>query len=203
MQSRGMLVLMLLFFACVERGDSIKSNDTVLMVNAPDSLTEGNVDLERSVIYWRGTKFMKTRYHEGFVKFKAGNLEIENGIIKEGSFIADMSSIEGTDIPEHETEARSNLETHLKSEFAVDQFPYSEFTITATGQSGSSQQICGDFRIKNITHGLCFEVTSHGNQYIAEVTLDRTRWNVGQEGSWLEKRLVDDEFYLRINLWIK
>lgn len=161
-----------------------------------------NIDLEKSVIYWKGTKFRNTRYHEGFLKLKAGNLRMENGIIKGGSFLADLNTIQVTDIPEHETEAKANLETHLKSDFATDQFPYSQFSITRVTQVGNSQQICGNLQIRGVKREVCFETTTQGKLHSASLILNRSDWNIGAEGGWLEKRLVDDVFYLKIELWV-
>ena len=40
-------------------------------------------------------------------------------------------------------------------------------------------------------------------QFDAEFTFDRFEWNIGNEGSWLEKKLVDKEIELRIRIITK
>lgn len=199
---RRFIVLLLLLSACGGRTDSTAPDTEAAMVTASASSEVGNINLEKSVIYWKGTKFSNTRYHEGFLKLKAGNLRVENGIIKGGSFLVDINTIQVTDIPEHEAKARANLEMHLKRDFDADQFPYSQFCITGVVQVGNSQQICGDLQIRDIKRKVCFKTTTQGKLHLASLTLNRSEWNIGAEGSWLEERLVDDAFYLTIKLWV-
>ncbi len=202
MRIRGFAALLLLFAPCGERIDSAMPQTVTAIMTASASSEDGNIDLDKSVIYWKGTKLMNTGYHEGFLKLKAGNLTVGNDIIKEGSFVADISTIQVTDIPEHEAEARANLEMHLKSDFYANQFPYSQFTITRVFQVLNSQQICGNLQIRDVKREVCFETTTQGKLHSTSFTLNRSDWNIGAEGSWLEERLVDDAFYLLIMLWV-
>ena len=55
-----------------------------------------NVDLTTSMMTWKGTK--PTGAHNGTVALKSGGLVVENGVLKEGEFVIDMSTIKNLDM---------------------------------------------------------------------------------------------------------
>jgi hypothetical protein len=167
------------------------------------AVAEGNVDLGRSVIHWKGTKMGQMRHHEGYLKLRSGHLEVEDGRIRSGYFMADMATLQVTDIPAHEIQARANLVKHLKSDFDAKRFPYSRFTIKSVRQPGNQQQVCGDLQIRDIVQRVCFEVMGDGYPFTADLVLNRSDWQIGAAGGWLGKRLVDDTFYLKVDLYVK
>ena len=201
--SSALLLLFLGAIACGGKMDRRHPVNHADLVAASVKFYDGNINLTKSVVRWKGTKLLKSRYHEGTVRLHAGSLSLEGGIPTGGTLVADMSSIEVTDIPDHEPEARANLVRHLKSDFDSRQFPYARFDFTQVEHTSGVQKICGDMQIKGITREVCFEATGQNGYWQAHLTLSRSQWNIGAEGSWLEKRLVDDEFYLNIQLWIE
>jgi hypothetical protein len=60
------------------------------------------LDVERSTIRWRGTKFWGLGKHEGTVRLKGGAFCVRQGRVLHGWFEADMRTIEVTDIPASE-----------------------------------------------------------------------------------------------------
>ena len=69
-------------------------------------------------------------------------------------------------------------------------------------------QVWGDMTIRGVTKKIQVPIeiiVSNGQIRHCKITLtiDRFEWGIGNEGSWLEKKLVDDEFELKIEIAIK
>jgi len=171
--------------------------------------TELQVDINTSIIYWKGTKMMKTGKHEGTLNLIEGILFVDNGKLLGGYIVADMQSIKVTDMPPHETVPIKNLTTHLNSDFATGKYPTSKFEITQIKPVNDSHlQVWGDMTIRGVTNKILVPIeviASNGQIRQCKTTLiiDRVKWGIGNEGSWLEKKLVDDEFELKIEIIIK
>ena len=70
-----------------------------------------NLDLAASVMTWKGTK--PTGSHDGTVSFKSGGMVVENGVLKDGEFVIDMSTIKNLDMAG--SEGAGKIEKHLKA----------------------------------------------------------------------------------------
>jgi polyisoprenoid-binding protein YceI len=164
------------------------------------------VDITNSIIEWKGTKLMYTRKHSGVLKLKGGELFYDGEELVGGFIIADMKSIKVTDMPAHETIPFTNLTNHLNSDFNVQKYPTATFEITRVDyQKAPLIRISGKMTIREVSSDISFltEIRDGMNKYEAELTIDRTIWNIGIEGSWLEKKLVDNEIELKIQLLTK
>ncbi len=72
------------------------------------------IDHEHSVLKWKAGK-SESYFHTGTVKFKSGEIEMDHGMLEEGKFEVDLSSIAVTD--ENLPDAKKNmLAGHLKNE---------------------------------------------------------------------------------------
>ena len=159
------------------------------------------IDTQRSVIRWKGTKFMYTRFHEGTIRFKSGELVFSGNDITGGQMIVDMTTIEITDIPAHEPVPRNNLKNHLESDFEIKRFPTASLSIKS---STTPDSLCGDLTIKGITREVCFHpAQTKTKSWITRLTIRRADFAIGEQGSWLEKRLVDQEIELTVEVYIK
>jgi len=161
------------------------------------------VDITNSIIEWKGTKLMYTGKHSGVLKLKGGELFYEGEKLVGGIIIADMKSIKVTDIPVHETVPYRNLSNHLNSDFNVQKYPTATFEITRVDyQKTPWIRISGKMTIRDVSIDISFltKIGDGMNKYEAELTIDRTIWNIGSEGSWLEKKLVDNEIELKVQL---
>ena len=162
------------------------------------------VDTSHSVIKWRGTKMMHTGEHSGELKLKEGILIIEDGKLVGGNFIANMETILVTDIAGHERTPYTNLTNHLNADFDVKNFPTSDFSILKVNSLERGNLITGEMTIRGVTNQISFEADAQSNNFFhANLVLDRTKWNIGSEGSWLERKLVDDEIELEILIKVK
>lgn len=160
-----------------------------------------NVNLDESLISWRGTKLMGTGKHEGTLKFKDGYLLFHGDSLIGGKLTADMRSIFITDIPLSDPVPRRNLTEHLNSDFDTELYPVAGFEIAEVSYSAENAlQIAGDLTIREITRPIVITATTSQNrsEYKADFTFDRFGWNIGADGSWLEKKLVDAEISVQV-----
>lgn len=164
------------------------------------------VDLDKSLIRWRGTKFWGLGKHEGTVRLKGGAFCVSQGRVLHGWFEADMRSIEVTDIPASDPVPRRRLTEHLRGEdfFAVDAHPISRFILREVHQErGRLYRIAGDMTIRGQTRPLSFyargwSVTDQELRAQAGFKIDRHQYGVSYRGSTLRDDLVDDEFSLEV-----
>jgi polyisoprenoid-binding protein YceI len=116
-----------------------------------------NVDTVASVLTWKGTK--PGGAHDGTVALKSGSIILEEGALKGGQFVIDMTSIKNLDI-ENATYA-TKLEEHLKNEdfFNVAKYPTSKFVITNVENKGDKLHVTGNLTIKDITKSITIPAT--------------------------------------------
>lgn len=194
------------FFGCDPRdkNSSEKKDHSIITVTEDQETSRVPVDIGKSVVKWKGTKMLRTGKHEGIVSFKNGYLIFAGKRITGGYFIVDMTSIYITDIPLSDPVPRRNLTTHLNSDFDTNKYPEASFKITGVDYlSERTMRIYGDLTIKEITRSTDFNAQSLPDDSLFNATLifDRFDWKIGEDGSWLEKKLVDDEVRLEIEIY--
>lgn len=161
------------------------------------------LDTIKSVVNWKGTKLMYTSKHEGTVRFKEGQMVFSNGNIISGQFVVDMQSIYNTDIPKSDPVPRKNLTNHLNKDFEIKLFPTASFIITNVEKVNFElYNISGDMTIKGVSRSIAITMKENKKEkeYSSEFSINRSLWGIGDKGSWLEKKLVDDDFVLKIHI---
>jgi polyisoprenoid-binding protein YceI len=181
----------------------------LLMVSLAASVRNSNlvqreasseIDTQQSIIRWKGTKMLYTRSHEGTIRFKSGELSLNGNDITGGRLVVDMTTIEITDIPPHEPVPRNNLKAHLESDFETARFSTASLSI----KKATTDMLCADLTIKGITREVCFRpVQTNTKSWNTNLIIRRSDFAIGEQGSWLEKRLVDQEIELLVDLRIK
>ncbi|MFW6080148.1 MAG: YceI family protein [Gemmatimonadota bacterium] len=167
------------------------------------------VDTERSLVGWRGTEAVGSG-HAGIVRLADGHLVLRDSAVVGGEFTVDMRTIEVTDIPPHEVEARRLLRSHLMHEefFAVDRFPSAGFVLTdiAGGEHGA-YTVSGNLAVRDSVHNVTFEATAPvvGPRELwatARFSIDRQLWGVSFDGatSTLRDAIVDDDIQLELTV---
>lgn len=154
-----------------------------------------NLNVEKSVIYWEGSKPGGT--HHGTIEVINGRASSEGNSISGGSFEIDMNSIRNLDIQKEET--RQKLEGHLKSDdfFDVENFPTATFVITGVhAENPGLHKITGDLTIKGISHEVSFPARISMNDQMIhaetdEFVLDRTRWGVNYKSKSIFAEIKD------------
>lgn len=117
-----------------------------------------NVNIEESVLTWKGTK--PTGSHDGSVSLKSGGFKLEEGKLTQGEFVVDMNSIKVLDIPA-DNEGNGKLVGHLISAdfFDVEKYPTSKFVITSVEDKGEKIHVTGNLTIKDVTKSITIPAT--------------------------------------------
>lgn len=165
------------------------------------------VDVNASSIKWTGSQ-ISGKSHFGSLKFKTGNITIENGVIKSGSFVVDMTSLSVDDL---EGRGKKSLEGHLKSDdfFSVESFSTSNLTINSAKKTGpNSYNVSGTLTIKGVSQEVDFSLNLREDNYAdASLTFDRSKFNVRYgSGTFFENlgdRLILDEISLDVSMLLR
>ncbi len=169
-----------------------------------------SVDVASSQIVWKGYKV--TGEHTGSVKIASGDLNMEDGVLKGGNFVIDMTSITCTDL---EGEWRDKLVGHLNSEdfFNTATFPTATLKIARVipQDSKGNYKIQGNLTIKGITKPVKFfaKVDQQGtsSRATASIKVDRSEYDVRYgSGSFFDNlgdKTIYDEFDLNVSLVVK
>lgn len=178
-----------------------------ILAMAATAVQNYNVDVNNSVIVWKGYKV--TGEHTGTVKVKNGNLQLTDGKLSGGSFDIDMNSITDTDM---EPEYAAKLVGHLKSDdfFGVSKFPTAKFVITRAipQDTKGNYKIIGNLTIKETTKEVKFaaNVAEQNGKLTAtgQLKIDRSEYNVRYgSGSFFDDlgdKTIYDEFDLNVTL---
>jgi polyisoprenoid-binding protein YceI len=166
------------------------------------------VDTSNSHAVWTGKRL--TGFHQGDILISKGSLTIIDGIIDEGNFTFDISSIKVNDIQDQRL--NNQLKEHLLSDdfFGADKFPFAVFTIkSALPDDEGNYSIDGDLTIKGITNPLEFdsfvEINKNSLKATAEIIVDRTKYGIRFRSDKFFKNLGDliiyDNFTLNLELF--
>lgn len=163
------------------------------------------VNADVSSVKWVGKKIGSQ--HEGYIKLKSGHLELKENRIVDGSIVMDMSSITNTDVKNEEYNQK--LVSHLESDdfFGVEKYPTATFVVTeSTTFSNDKATLTGELSIKGKTETISFEVQKSGEFYMAQIEVDRSKFDVryGSDSFFdnLGDKAIDDIFTLEIKLVI-
>ncbi|APZ46411.1 polyisoprenoid-binding protein [Polaribacter reichenbachii] len=116
-----------------------------------------NVDTEASVLTWKGTK--PGGAHDGTVALKSGGLLLEDGALKGGEFVVDLTTITNSDMKGSGGAAK--LEGHLKNAdfFDVEVYSTSTFVITNVEPKEGKLHVTGNLQIKDVTKSITIPAT--------------------------------------------
>jgi len=209
--NRVLIILMLnVLIGCKDSRDSDNINSHFKKTDSANLIIDDYantdtlyLDTIKSIIKWKGTKLMHTGQHEGTVNFKEGQMLFSDENLVGGQFVVDMQSIYNTDIPKNDPVPRKNLTDHLNKDFETNLFATASFTMTNVEKVNSKlYNISGDMIIKGVSRSIAItmEEIKKEKEYFSEFSINRSLWGIGDRGSWLEKKLVDDDFVLKIQI---
>ena len=166
------------------------------------------VDLRRSVVRWRGTKFRGRGKHEGTVHLATGALALCGARVCGGRFVLDMRSIAVTDIPAHETVARARLTNHLNSPdfFWTARHPTATFVLRqVTPAGGATHRVAGELTLRGVTRPISFGATleerAGGERRVgARLRLNRQHWGIEYRYDPIRDEIVDDDIALELEM---
>ena len=171
-------------------------------VGAQSKLT---ADTTKTTLLWLGEKV--TGQHTGTIKLQSGWLNWQDNKIVSGEFNIDMASLK-------ESENNKMLMGHLKSDdfFGVVKYPVAKLTITgSTPFDKGNGVVSGTLTLKDITNPIEFKASMQkkddGTWFFANVTIDRTKYNIRYgSGSFFDNlgdKTIYDEFKVKVNLPVK
>ena len=139
-----------------------------------------NIDTEKSVINWSGSKLFQFNQHYGTVKFLKGTFFWSGDMVMGGYFEADMNSIVNTD-----GNYNDMLVSHLKNEdfFDVKNHPLAQLKIVeALYVEEDKIEVEALLTIKEISHPIKFRMSieERDRTYVfkSKFVIDRTRWGI-------------------------
>ena len=162
-----------------------------------------NIKQDQSSLVWTGRE-VSTSSHYGTIKFTSGQFEIADGLISQGEFFVDMTSITVQDLTGG---SKERLEGHLRSDdfFSVESFPTAHLYISSSEViSNGKWMVNGFLTIKDISHPVLFEMANNEDGWNASLVFDRSKYNVKfRSGTFFENlgdKLIYDDIELKINL---
>ena len=162
-----------------------------------------NIKLDESSLVWTGRE-VSTSSHYGTINFTSGQFEIADGLISQGEFLVDMTSINVQDMTGG---SKERLEGHLRSDdfFSVESFPTAHLYISSSEViSNGKWMVNGFLTIKDISHPVLFEMANTEDGWNASLVFDRSKYNVKfRSGTFFENlgdKLIYDDIELKINL---
>ena len=162
-----------------------------------------NIVQDESSLMWTGRE-VSTSSHYGTINFTSGQFEIADGLISQGEFFVDMTSITVQDLTGG---SKDRLEGHLRSDdfFSVESYPTAHLYISSSEAiSNGKWMVNGFLTIKDISHPVLFEMANTEDGWNASLVFDRSKYNVKfRSGTFFENlgdKLIYDDIELKINL---
>ena len=164
------------------------------------------LDTSSSKLKWTGTE-ITSKTHYGSLIFKSGTITMKNNKPDKGEFVVDMTTLKNEDVPEA---YRGRLEGHLKSDdfFSVEKFPKAVLKINSSSFLNSEKyNLEGDLTVKGMTHPISLSITTMKNKWIANLTFDRSKYDVRfRSGTFFENlgdKLIYDDIIIESELIFK
>lgn len=188
-------ILLLSLFICLSFDLSGQSLISVLNTNnATPDVNQVELEIEKSVINWKGSNLFKLKKHYGTVNFKSGYVLKKNGNILGGEFVIEMNTITNTDGKFNEI-----LVSHLKNEdfFDIKKHPLANLKINKVEfNMDETLKLTGDLTIKGITKEIQFDASFNvidGNEVMStKFEIDRTNWGINYESQGTLGNLKDN-----------
>lgn len=130
-----------------------------------------DIDTSKSEFKWKGTKV--TGEHYGKVPLKSGSLEIKDGKVVGGEFVANISDFTVEDLS---GEWADKFINHMKSEdfFEVKKYPTARMKI----KSVNGTKAVGDLTVKGKTNEVTFDMKKSKGAYVGTLKFDRTKFDM-------------------------
>ena len=174
----------------------------IIFISYQSFSNERTVNVDKSFVKWTG-KEITTKIHYGKLNISSGSITVDdNGV--SGEVNVNMESLVVEDL---QGEWGKKLEGHLKSDdfFSVDKFKESSIkTISSSKKSDNSYEVQGVLTIKGISHPITFDLDINGDIINANLTFDRSLYDVRfRSGSFFENlgdKLIVDDINLEVTL---
>ncbi|MBN2174197.1 MAG: YceI family protein [Bacteroidales bacterium] len=198
----GMIAAMGIFMAsCSQSGQKQTTESTG--ENREVKIDNIVLNPDESRVIWKG-EMLGIYSHEGILKLTQTKLQIEDGQISGGSFIADLSTIVPTDenFNPEEGRSREKLVGHLSSAdfFDIENHPTAKFEITDFANSTATglltiRGITSEEKVNNI------KISKEGDivKITGDLVFDRKKYGVSWD-SPLQDRVLSNDIELKVEL---
>jgi hypothetical protein len=174
----SLVVVAALLTACKEnKKDKVEAKEAVkvAVIAALD-----NVDVDSSVITWKGAK--PTGTHDGTILLKEGSLNVVEGKLLGGSFVIEMATMKNLDL---DAKSGAKLVGHLSAPdfFDVATYATAKFVITKVEETDNNLSVTGNLTVKDITKSITIPamLVTDGNVTTfksEKFNVDRTDFNI-------------------------
>lgn len=200
---------LLLLIPSVALSQKMKSQKPTKMKIMP--ILAQQIDTSKSVIEWKGSKVVGSS-HNGKIKIKSGEVNFNGDKPMGANVVIDMNSITNDDLPKKK---QPRLVGHLKSDdfFDVKKYPEAKLSLNKfKKKTKTSYEVSGTLTLKNKTKPISFIVKSANSktttsQFTANLTIDRTKWDVrygsGKFFKGLGDKMISDDIELKVTLALK
>lgn len=160
----------------------------------------GEINLKESQLKWKGTKV--TGEHYGKVPFKSGTVDMKDGKVTGGEFVADLTNFTIEDL---EGEWATKFLTHMKSEdfFEVKKYPTAKLKI----KSIKGNNVTADLTIKGKTNEVKFKMKEKDGLHSGVLKFDRTKFDMiygsGNFFKNLGDKTINDEVVVDFTFKVK
>ena len=181
--------------SCKSEKNKVTANEKVKEVAKVENVINSyKANIAESTVTWKGNK--PTGSHNGVVNITTGVFDIENGVVKAGEFVIDMTSISCTDL--EAGNGKEKLEGHLKNEdfFDVAKFPTAKFVVASSETKNGKLQITGNLTLRGTTKSITIPATVTENEGTATFksdifSIDRTDFGVTYSSKKFDAALKD------------
>ncbi|REH42945.1 polyisoprenoid-binding protein YceI [Tenacibaculum gallaicum] len=177
-----------------EKNKAAVSDEVKEVAKTENIINTYKANVAESTVTWKGSK--PTGSHNGVVSLEKGTLEVENGNVKSGEFIIDMTTISCEDLKAGD--GKEDLEEHLKADdfFDVEKFPTAKFQIASSELKDGKVHVTGNLTLKDITKSITISatITEADDMLIFKsdvFSIDRTDFGVTYKSKKIDAALKD------------
>jgi len=166
------------------------------------------LDVDSTIVAWKGTKFGGRGKHEGTLGVAPGTILLGGADVVSGAITIPLASLDVTDIPAWEPIPRSRLRKHLLAADFLDvgRFPTATLRIQRARRTAQGVlRVDALLSIRDSTKPISFDARldaapEAGVAANAYFRINRHLWGLSYRGSELGNDLVDDDITFRIRL---
>ncbi|WP_417786092.1 YceI family protein [Tenacibaculum sp.] len=177
-----------------EKNKAAVSDEVKEVAKTENIINTYKANVAESTVTWKGSK--PTGSHNGVVSLEKGTLEVENGNVKSGEFIIDMTTISCEDL--EAGNGKEKLEDHLKASdfFDVEKFPTAKFEVASSELKDGKVHVTGNLTLKDVTKSITIPATvTEADDMVTfksdVFSIDRTDFGVTYKSKKIDAALKD------------
>lgn len=177
----------------------------IIIVNGSATAQQRQLDLTKSSIKWTGKNAVTGQKLSGTLKFKSGNINLQDQSIISAELVVDMLSL---------TAENEELQGHLRAEdfFDVDQFKTATFKLLEQAQiKEGSFEMKGTMTILNksneVSAKLQYMALENASSIKGSMTIDRTIFGIYHNSesffTRMKEKAISKDFEIELQLFFQ